>query len=110
MEGTTILELDNPKATLRLQHGHHLLPHYHSKTTFTYEGKEYCWEGHSELYRKDIGEDVLIANFYPVFDAPGIIGTVEVVRDGEELSEVVMVTCMIILKRVELQAETMNSR
>ena len=52
----------------------------------------------------------MIANFSPVLNAPGITGTIEVVRDGEEVSEVVMITCMILLKRVELHADTMNSR
>ena len=66
---------------------------------------DYCWEGHSELYRKGRAGNVLIATFYP----SGVVGTVEVVLDGEEMSEVVLITCMILLKRVELQTDTMNS-
>jgi hypothetical protein len=51
----------------------------------------------------------LIATCYPGA-TPGIVATVEVVCDGEEMSEVVMITCMILLKRVELQTDTLNSR
>lgn len=85
---------------IQLKHGHHSQPHSHSITTFRYDGEDYGWEGHSELYRRDVEGNVLIAEFYPVAGTEEeSLGTVEIYCDGEKMSKIVVITFMVLLKR-----------
>jgi hypothetical protein len=107
-EGVTEIRFIGDNKILQLKHGHHNLPSIHSKTTFTYGGKEYIWEGCSELYQKNGNGATLIATLYPALSSEKF-GTLEVVCNGEEMSEVASITAMLLLKRVERGLEITSS-
>jgi hypothetical protein len=107
-EGITEIRFTGDNKILQLKHGFRTLPRIHSETTFVYEGKEYLWEGYSELYQQNDNGPTLIAVLYPVLGSEEV-GTLEVVCNGEEMSEVASIIAMLLLKRVEIGLETNHS-
>lgn len=86
---------------IQLKHGKHSLPQIHTASTFTFDGKQYYWEGHSELYHRGPEGIKLIADFYPATTSgEEVVGRVQVYCDSEILCNIVIITCLILLKRM----------
>src|SRR5438874_2267419 len=64
-KGISEIHFNDRKPIVHLKHGKHSLPHIHSASTFIFDRRQYYWEGHSELYRRDGDGLKLIAGFYP---------------------------------------------
>jgi hypothetical protein len=91
---------DSPTTTFDLDHFHHKLPSLHGKTTFTYNGKEYTWKGHSELVDS---ENNILAMFFPSwFDGLGQkIGRLEILERGKGMLDVIVVSAMVVQERTD---------
>ena len=98
--------------TIQLKHGHHTLPRIHEKTSFVYDGKTYCWEGHSELYEENSDRTILIASFETSWSTTNNtqLGRLEISRDGKSIMEMAVITAMIVQERSdeEKQAVSLN--
>jgi hypothetical protein len=106
-----VIQFPEDKKTIQLKHGHHTLPHVHEKTSFIYDGKNYCWEGHSELYENDCDQTILVARFQESINSDDTkLGQLEIFHDSISLRDLAVVTAMIVQGRSDeaKQAVSLN--
>ena len=98
--GATDIHMNtDPPFTVHFQHSSSLLPFFHGKTTFNFEGNRYHWKGHTALIDDDSG--VLQAAFdAKLFEhEPDHLGKLVVSYDGQKMLDLVVISCLLVQER-----------
>ena len=84
-----------------MEHVHHQFPNsIHGKTSFTYNGGEYTWKGHSEFVDKE--GNILAVFFASWFEGTGHkIGRLEILEGGKAMVDVIVVSAMVVQERTD---------
>ena len=105
-EGTTEVQSQDDVSMITLEHVHHDLLHTHGKTSFTYNGKRYHWKGHTGLV--DDETNTLLAIFHSSWFGLNWtkIGRLEITVDGQKMTDVVVVTALIVQERSDEEKQS----